>query len=89
MADLLPHRGVLILVFGILGFLVCPIFSIVAWVMGSTDLKEMAAGRMDPEGRGLTKAGQILGIIECALIALGLVIALIAVLVMALASSAH
>ena len=87
MSDLQPHRGVLILVFGILGFVLCPIFSIIAWVMGSTDLKEMDAGRMDPEGRGLTKAGQVLGMIEVALIALGIVVGLIAMLVVVFASA--
>ena len=76
-----PHRGVLILVFGILGFILCPILSIVAWVMGRTDLVEMDAGRMDPEGRSLTKAGQILGIIGTALLALGAAITMLFVLI--------
>src|SRR5947209_1369203 len=45
---LAPHRGGLILVFGLLGFVMsCPIFSLMAWVMGSHDLNEMRAGRMD------------------------------------------
>ena len=57
------HRGVLILIFGILGFVVCFPFGTAAWVMGSKDLKAMDAGTMDPEGRGLTQAGKILGII--------------------------
>src|SRR5207247_466635 len=48
---LTPHRGALILVFGILSFFVCPfVFSICAIVMGNADLLEMRAGRMDPEG---------------------------------------
>jgi len=63
-----PHRGALILVFGILSWVVCPIFAVVAWVMGNQDLKEMDAGRMDPEGRGLTLAGKIIGIIHISLI---------------------
>lgn len=58
-----PHRGVLILVFGILGLVMCVIFGIVAWVMGSGDLKQMDAGAMDPSGRGLTQAGKICGMI--------------------------
>lgn len=58
-----PHRAALILVFGILGFVVCPFFGVAAWVMGNTDLKEMAAGRMDATGKDLTKAGRICGII--------------------------
>ena len=58
-----PHRGVLILVLGILGLVVCAIIGIFAWTMGSADLKEMDAGRMDPSGRGMTKAGKICGMI--------------------------
>lgn len=63
-----PHRGTLILVLGILGFLVCFICGIFAWVMGSADLKEMDAGRMDPSGRSLTNAGRIIGIINIILV---------------------
>jgi hypothetical protein len=61
------HRGVMLLIFGILGLVCCFIFGILAWVMGSSDLKAMAAGQMDPTGEGLTKAGKILGIIGCVL----------------------
>jgi hypothetical protein len=68
------HRGVLILVFGIIGLVVCFPFGIVAWVMGNTDLKAMDAGEMDPEGRGLTQAGKIIGIIATAMTALGFII---------------
>ena len=44
-----PHRGVLILVFGILGLVACQLFGIAAWVMGNADLEEMSVGRMDPQ----------------------------------------
>ena len=61
---LVPHRGGLILVLGLLGFIVgCPIFSLMAWVMGSGDLREIRSGRMDPSGEALTRAGQILGML--------------------------
>ena len=60
-----PHRGVLVLVLAILGFVLCgPVTAIPAWIMGSADLKEMDAGTMDPTGRGMTTAGRILGIIQ-------------------------
>ncbi len=62
-----PHRGVMILVFGILGIVICGIFGIVAWVMGNGDLRAMREGRMDPTGEGLTKAGKICGIISVVL----------------------
>jgi len=69
-----PHRGTLILVFGILGLVVCAPFGIAAWVMGNGDLKKMADGQMDPEGEGLTKAGKICGMITCVLIIVGVVV---------------
>jgi hypothetical protein len=69
-----PHRGGLILALGILGLICCFICGIIAWVMGSNDLKEMAAGRMDPAGQGLTQAGKICGMISVILQIVGLVI---------------
>jgi hypothetical protein len=62
-----PHRGGMLLAFGILGILCCIVFAVLAWVMGSSDLKAITEGRMDPAGEGLTKAGKILGIIGCTL----------------------
>lgn len=74
MQGLKPHRGPMVLTFGILGLLCCLIFGILAWVFGQADLKEMAEGRMDPSGEGLTNAGKILGMISCALAVLGILI---------------
>lgn len=64
---LAPHRGVLILILGILSIVCCFICGIIAWVMGNNDLKEIAAGRMDPAGEGMTKAGKICGIVGIAI----------------------
>ena len=70
-----PHRGVLILILGILSFVLCGIVSAIpAWIMGSGDLKQMDAGAMDPAGRGMTQAGKILGMIACILTVLGVVV---------------
>ena len=69
-----PHRGVLILVLGILGIVCCFICGIIAWVMGNNDLRKIDAGRMDPSGRGLTQAGKICGIVSVALQIVGLII---------------
>src|SRR5262249_23640495 len=56
--DLIPHRGTMILVFGILSLVICPIiFGPMAWVMGNGDLAQIRGGRMDPEGEGTTQAG--------------------------------
>src|SRR4051812_42109729 len=45
-----PHRGGLVLAFGILGLVVCAPFGIAAWIMGNRDLAEMRAGVVDPAG---------------------------------------
>ena len=72
--DYVPHRGTIILVLGILslvtgfGFILGPI----AWVMGNADMREIRAGRMDPEGEGTVNGGRICGIIGTILGVLGL-----------------
>ena len=68
-----PHRGTLILVLGILGLIVCGPLAIVAWLLGSGDLKAMDAGTMDPSGRGSTQAGRICGIIGTILLIITIV----------------
>ena len=78
-----PHRGVVVLVLGILGLTVCFICGIIAWVMGNNDLREMAAGTMDPSGRGITQAGKICGMIS---VILAIVVLCIWVLVMVVQS---
>ena len=72
-----PHRGTLILVLGIIGIVCCFICGIIAWVMGSNDLREMAAGRMDTSGQGLTQAGKICGMVSVILQIIGFVIGLL------------
>lgn len=74
-----PHRGTLVLVLGILSLVICQPLGIVAWILGNSDLKDMAAGTMDPEGRQLTQIGKILGIIAVALMALGILIFILAI----------
>ncbi len=82
-----PHRGVLILVFGILGLVLCPFFGIAAWVMGNNDLQEMGNGQMDSSGRDLTKAGRICGIVGTSILILYVAIMMVAVLSMAIFSN--
>ena len=64
------------------------ICGIIAWVMGSADLKEMDAGRMDPSGRGSTNAGKICGMISVILACVGTVIYILAMAVV-IARLAH
>ena len=68
-----PHRGPVILAFGILGLVVCQLFGVAAWVMGDNDLREMRRGYMDPSGRDLTQTGRILGMVATALMAIPVV----------------
>lgn len=72
-----PHRGMLVLIFGILGLFVSGIFGLLAWIFGNTDLKKMDSGRMDPSGRENTKVGRIMGIVGVGLNLLGLLIMLV------------
>jgi hypothetical protein len=69
-----PHRGTLILILGILGFVVCGLCGIAAYFMGKSDLAEMDAGRMDPAGRDMTKIGYILGLVVMILMVLGVLV---------------
>ncbi len=81
-----PHRGGLILVLGLVGIVMgCPIFSLMAWVMGSGDLREMRSGRMDRNGEGLTQAGMILGMIPSILFIVGAALAMLFIIVVAVA----
>jgi predicted Zn finger-like uncharacterized protein len=69
-----PHRGSLILTFGILSLLGVAsfIFGTLAWYWGTQDLNEMYSGKMDMRGEGMTKTGRLLGMIgigiQCLLI---------------------
>ena len=71
-----PHRGTLVLVLGIISLIpalnICGVLGIMAWIFGSSDLKEMKAGIMDRQGEGATRAGYICGIISTCLTALGI-----------------
>jgi hypothetical protein len=76
--------GILSLVF------TCFPLGIVAWVMGNSDIREIDAGRMDHEGRGLALAGKICGIISCVISAISILFILaIAVIVPLIAASAN
>lgn len=72
-----PHRGVTVLVLGILGIMLCGIFGVVAWVMANNDLREMNQGRMDPSGRDTTNAARICGVISAVLLAFQVIVGLL------------
>lgn len=77
-SNLTPHRGGMILAFGIIGLVTGLgfIFGPIAWIMANSDLSEISEGRMDPEGEGMTQTGRILGIIATILSIVGLLIPL-------------
>jgi len=85
--SLIPHRGVTVLVLGVLGINLFPL-GIAAWIMGHNDLLDMDAGRMDPSGRGMTSAGKVCGIIGTLLGSLGALAGLI-VAALAIAGVIH
>ena len=72
--NLQPHRGTLVLILGIVGIVCCFPCGIAAWVMGGSDLRAMAEGRMDPTGEGMTKGGKICGMISVAFAVIGMIV---------------
>ena len=66
-----PHRGGLILTLGLVSLaglcmplsIVLIVPAIMAWSMGTTDLRKMRRGTMDAEGESSTQSGWICGII--------------------------
>jgi len=90
-----PHRGVLILVLGILSLALptCGFIGIVAWIMGNTDMRKIQAGQMDRSGESLTQGGRVCGIIGSILFGLVLIGSLayivIVVVIIGVAAAAH
>ncbi|HEX3085568.1 MAG TPA: hypothetical protein VHP99_13645 [Pyrinomonadaceae bacterium] len=84
-----PHRGPIILAFGILGLVVCQLFGVAAWVMGNSDLEEMNRGYMDPTGRDLTTTGRILGMVATGLLITSLIVLGFFVLIPMVMSALH
>jgi hypothetical protein len=65
-------RAVASLVLGILGITCCGIMAPIAWILGSTELKDINARLSSPEGKGYATAGKVLGIIGTILLILGM-----------------
>ena len=62
------HRGKTMLTFGVIslltsGCLIGGILGMITWIYANSDLKEMAIGLRDSDGRGIIIAGKVLGII--------------------------
>jgi hypothetical protein len=69
-----------ILVFGIIGLVVCMPFGIAAWVMGNRALIEIATSRGTFGGEGQVQAGRILGIVSVWLSVAALLLAILLLL---------
>ena len=62
-----PDRADLVMAIAFLGWMVCPVFSIVAWVMTRGDLVKMDTGQMDSGRRWCTNAARIASMVHCLL----------------------
>jgi hypothetical protein len=71
-----PHRGALIAVLGVLALFFCPPLGLLAWLLGSADVRAMRSGTMDPGGLALTQVGTILGVVAMAFGVLSLALGL-------------
>lgn len=83
-----PHRGVTILVLGLVSWFLCAVCGLfgvicgaIAYSMGTHDLKEMDAGRMDDEGRTLTQIGRIVALLQIILSVLMIVVAVVMIVI--------
>jgi uncharacterized membrane protein YjgN (DUF898 family) len=75
------QQAVLVLVLGILGLVLCQLISPVAWVMGNRVVAEIDASNGQIGGRGTANAGRICGMVGTALIALGFLVVIAAIVV--------
>lgn len=58
----LSERGVMIVLFGVLGWVGCPVFAVMAWGMGAADLEAHRQGRLDARSVLITQIGYFLGV---------------------------
>jgi hypothetical protein len=74
-----PHRAGIVLALAILGLIFCPLLDIIAFFMAKADLEEIDRGVMDPEGRTLTQAAWVCGIVGMVILLPYLLVVLAAV----------
>ncbi len=73
------NRADLVLFFGILSLFLCGPLGVIAWLMGSSDLRKIRSGILPPVKVGTLKAGRTLGIIGTGLFAIALVLGVAAI----------
>jgi hypothetical protein len=67
-----PDRGVIVLVMGILSFVICGVFAIVAVIMGRSALNDINAGLANPNDKPLVQIGFWMGVVNLILHFLGI-----------------
>ena len=72
-----PEGAITVLIYGILGIMLCFLFSIAAWTQGNTYMAECKKRGVEPEG--LAVAGRILGIIATVLLIVGVVLGVLVI----------
>jgi hypothetical protein len=81
-----PDRGAIVLVMGILSYVICGIFAVVAVVMGRTALNDINAGLANPSDKALVQIGFWMGVINLALHLLGFAILIAFIVIVAITS---
>jgi uncharacterized membrane protein YjgN (DUF898 family) len=80
-------QATLVLILGIVGIVVCGLVAPFAWVMGNRVVKEIDASNGQLGGRSQAQAGRICGIVGTALIGLGLLVGVAAVVIVFIAAA--
>lgn len=81
-----PDRGVIVLVMGILSYVICGLFAIVAVIMGRSALNDINAGLANPNDKPLVQIGFWMGVVSLILHFLGITFFAVFFAIAALAS---
>ena len=79
-----PHHGEVVLALSVLGLFCCGCglpLSLIATVWGALQLGKIRDGTVDPSGRGMLRAGSLLGMVPCVIIGLYLAYLLLRMIV--------
>ena len=80
-------QGTTILVIGILSLVVCGLLGPVAWVMGNNAIAEIDRNPAAYTNRGTVQAGRICGIVASAIVILGVIVFVVAMIAIASSSA--
>jgi len=74
-ADLRRNHAELVLFLGIVSLFMCGPVGIVAWILGSSDLKKIRREEMSPAKIGILRLGRVLGLVGTVLFGVAIVLA--------------